>query len=303
MSRDHTRSDSSAAQTFGGPWSLIKTDMVDKYIQFFNKALRDKPFERIYIDAFAGSGAFRYVGKAPRESLFESHDRSREVHPGSALLALRVDPPFDRIFFIEKRKSNVEALQDLIAKSGHPGATVERGDANEALRELCRPEDWRRRRGVIFLDPFGMNVAWATLQMIAATRALDVWLLFPLGGTVRNLPHFASRLDAGKRTAVTRVLGTDEWFGKFYKVPRTPGTDLWGKPAPPAIARRTATVDQIEAFVGDRLRSIFAHVEPPRRLKAPGNKPLFSLFFAISNPSPTAITLARKAASHILRSA
>jgi hypothetical protein len=59
-------------------------------------------------------------------------------------------------------------------------------------------------------------------------------------------------------------------------------------------------VDEIEEYVGQRLLTIFPHVERPRRLKAKGNKSLFSLFFAVANPGAKAIDLARKGASYIL---
>jgi three-Cys-motif partner protein len=290
-------------QEFGGPWSLPKLDIVEKYFHFFNTALKRKPFERVYIDAFAGSGAFRYIVNAPKNTLFGPYDASKDVHAGSAHRALHASPPFDRIILIEQKKSLVASLQALIDKSGHPAARVKRGDANDVLRKLCRPSNWQKRRGIIFLDPFGMNVEWSTLKLISETKALDVWFLFSLAGMVRNLPRRASRLDAGKRAAVTRVLGTKKWFDEFYKVPTTPKWTLLGTSAPPARARRTANLNQIEAYVLQRLRTIFPHVEPPKRLKTRKNRSLFSLFFAVSNPSPAAITLAQKGAAHILNSA
>jgi three-Cys-motif partner protein len=259
------------------------------------------PFERVYIDAFAGSGAFRWVVEAPKLTLFGPYDETKDIHAGSAQRALTVDPPFRRIIFIEQDETNAEALQQLIAETRHPNARVLMGDANQILMKLCQPERWRNRRGVIFLDPFGMNVEWSTLQLIASTKALDLWFLFSLGGLVRNLPISAAALDAGKFAAVTRVLGTKKWFDKFYKVPHVPTMILWGKPSTTPVARRVATVDQIEEYVRQRLLTLFPHVEKPRRLKGPRNQPLFSLFFAIANPSNAAIELARQGASHILR--
>jgi hypothetical protein len=47
-------------------------------------------------------------------------------------------------------------------------------------RQLCGGIAWHRTRGVIFLDPFGASLEWETLKFIAATKALDVWYLFPL---------------------------------------------------------------------------------------------------------------------------
>ena len=48
---------------------MIKADIVEKYLTFFNTALKDQLFERVYIDAFAGSGAFQYEDE-PTNSLF-----------------------------------------------------------------------------------------------------------------------------------------------------------------------------------------------------------------------------------------
>ena len=286
---------------FGGPWSLIKTAMVDEYIGFFNRALKNMQFERVYIDAFAGPGAFRWVVDAPKATLFGPYDETKDIHAGSAQRALTVDPPFHRIFFIEQDEKNAKALEQLIAKTRHPNARVLVGDANRILSKLCKPEKWKSRRGVIFLDPFGMNVEWSTLQLIAGTKALDLWFLFSLGGMVRNLPISAAALDAGKFAAVTHVLGTKKWFDEFYKVPNVPKMTLWGKPSPTPVARRVATVDQIEEYVRQRLLTLFPHVEKPKRLRGSRNQPLFSLFFAVSNPSKPAIKLAQQVASHILR--
>ncbi len=270
-------------------------------MQSFNQVLKNRPYKRIYIDAFAGSGSFRFnIDESGMPSLFDTYQPSHYIHDGSASHALKTHPPFDEIIFIEKDQYNTKTLQNLIDASRHPNATVRLGDANQILLDICRPEHWRKRRGVMFLDPFGMNVEWTTLQMIAGTEALDVWFLFALAATVRNLPRLASRLDAGKRLAVSRILGTDQWFEEFYEIDPHSRIGLFDIYDLPMHAKRTATLDEIEAYVQRRLLTLFPHVEPPRRLKAPGNKSLFSLFFAVSNPNPKAIDRASKIAAHIL---
>jgi three-Cys-motif partner protein len=251
----------SAVQVFGGQWSLFKLDMLDRYFAFFNTALKNKSFERVYIDGFAGSGNFPYTVES--EQTFFGHESRPDVHAGSAKRALGASPSFDEIILIEQNKKLVESLEALIVAEGHANARVERGDANEILCNLCRLADWRHRRGVIFLDPFGMNVDWSTLRLIAETKALDLWFLFSIAGLVRNLPRRVSRLNDDKRSAVTRVLGTDEWFDEFYKVPKS----SFFSDAAPWPPRRVASLDQIEAYVLKRLRTIFPHVEEPRRLR------------------------------------
>jgi three-Cys-motif partner protein len=287
-------------QVFGGPWSLIKVELVDRYLHFFNTALKNRPFERVYIDAFAGSGAFRYVINAPKNTLFGARDETKDIHDGSAIRALRAAPPFNKILFIENNKRNAASLRELIKQSGHPDATVIPGDANDTLMRYCRPRDWKTRRGVIFLDPFGMNVKWSTLEAIAKTQALDVWLLFPLGATIRNLPRNARALDSSKRDALTRLFGDDEWFDEFYRPASRPSRTLFRLEPGPPLVRRTAEVNDVEAYMKRKLEEIFAHVESPKRLKGPKNQSLFSLFFAMSNPSPAAVNLARRVAAHIL---
>ncbi|WP_375494674.1 hypothetical protein [uncultured Nostoc sp.] len=42
-------------------------------------------------------------------------------------------------------------------------------------------KNWRSNRAVLFLDPFGMQIPWSTIEAIAHTEAIDLWYLFPLG--------------------------------------------------------------------------------------------------------------------------
>jgi three-Cys-motif partner protein len=160
---------------------------------------------------------------------------------------------------------------------------------------LCREIDWRGTRGVIFLDPFGASLEWETLTVIAATKALDVWYLFPLSSVFRNAPHALEKLTPDKRASITKILGTSEWEFEFYRAARPSG--FFGIERK---AKRTVNVDAIEAFMDRRLKTIFPAVAKPRRLLGPRNVPLFSLFFAVSNPSSAAIKPAMKIAAYLL---
>jgi hypothetical protein len=96
-----------------------------------------------------------------------------------------------------------------------------------------------------------------------------------------------------------KILGTSEWEAEFYRAPpkvRTGFFDILedGK------VKRTVNVDAIEAFIDRRLKTIFPAVAKPRRLLGPKNVPLFSLFFAVSNPSSTAIKPALRIATFLL---
>lgn len=43
-------------QLFGGSWTEKKLNILKKYLDSYNTALKNKPFKRVYIDAFAGTG-------------------------------------------------------------------------------------------------------------------------------------------------------------------------------------------------------------------------------------------------------
>lgn len=283
-------------QRFGGQWSLVKLDAVEAYLKAFNTALKFQNFERIYIDAFAGSGDFAYsaIGAGP---LFDEAEALR-MHAGSARRALETDPPFHRLTFIEKDVKNIASLRKLADADSGRRAKVVPGDANDEVARICKQTSWIKTRGVIFLDPFGNSVEWTTLQQVARTK-LDVWYLFPLSGVYRNAPLDLGALTDDKRATITRILGTDEWEERFYKPPPQSDRTLFDLPA--AGPRRTVNVDGIEAFVKERLVSIFPLVERPLRLLGPSRAPMFSLFFAMANTSQRAQERARPIAAYILR--
>jgi len=42
--------------SFGGSWTRIKLEALEKYLKAFNTALSKQTFTRVYIDGFAGTG-------------------------------------------------------------------------------------------------------------------------------------------------------------------------------------------------------------------------------------------------------
>ena len=112
-------------------------------------------------------------------------------HDGSARNALEVEPPFMKYVFIEKNRDRYAELQELkeeyLLKPGFSENMIEcrHEDANKYLKDLCRKR-WKTHRALVFLDPYGMQVEWTTIESIAETQAIDLWILFPLG-TVNRL--------------------------------------------------------------------------------------------------------------------
>lgn len=279
---------------FGGQWTEVKLDILAGYLSAYTQALKNQGFELIYVDAFAGTGEW-----VPAN---EEEDEEIEPRRGSARIALETVPPFSQFHFIDKKKSHVDALKALAEQSNHPEIQIHRDDANKVICNLCSGIDWHNKRGsgrpkraVLFLDPYGISVEWNTLEVISKTKAIDVWYLFPINAVVRQSPHDLSRMDESKRSALTRIFGTDVWLRRIYEA--SAQIDLFG--AEPAMIRN-ADAQRLERFVRERLETAFAKVLPPKRLPAKGLHK-FSLFFAISNDSPPATGLATKLAAHFLK--
>jgi three-Cys-motif partner protein len=276
--------------SFGGIWTRIKLEALEKYLFAFNTALSKQNFTRIYIDAFAGTGRCDITVDGEKTSI-----------DGSARRALATDPPFHKFCFIELRPKKLAALKTLETEYPDKSIEVIRDDANAALKALCEKYPWRDGRAVLFLDPFGMHVEWTTLQAIAKTGAIDVWYLFPYSGLYRQAAKDADAIDADKQESITRLLGTDEWRQVFY-TPKRQASLFGGDDGD----ERDADHHQMLDFVSERLKGLFPAVTAPKILyqggdsKTPSGAPLFALYFAASNPKPAAHGLAIKIAKAIL---
>lgn len=276
---------------FGGPWTLIKLDLLERYLTFFNTALKqqpkpESPFDRVYIDAFAGTGSCDIKLKGG----------SRASIKGSAKIAIETEPPFHQIHLIDLDSNHVDELKTLAEGTSRSKISIYQNDANAALKQILEKINWRKTRGVLFLDPYGMSVEWETLKQIANTEALDVWYLFPLSAVYRQAARDFSRVDASKAAVLDMVLGTQEWRQKFYELSTQ---DSLLQDCSQHKISRTASPSEIATYIHERLTSIFrGWVSPPILLPDQG-APIFALFFAVSNPSESAIKLSKKAAEHL----
>jgi three-Cys-motif partner protein len=284
---------------FGGRHTDDKTARVRDYLSAFNMALKNRGFRGVYIEGCAGSG--ERTEAWPAMPLLDGEDAGAQVVslPGSARLAMKATPPFDRYYFIEKNEDHCAALRRMAADFADRSIECHCADANLLIQRICSETPWHggvATRGVAYLDPYGMQIGWKTLEAIARTRAIDCWYFFPLMGLYRQAANLAPNIDESKRARLNRVLGTSEWELAWYGTPHGP-FDLLGAPAE---AVRIADVTAIERFVKVRLESVFeGGVLEPRRYHGVRGHPLGSLFFAVSNPC--AAPLAKRIASSVLR--
>lgn len=287
-------------QRFGGNWTEEKLALLQKYLSAYTTALKNQPFELVYIDAFAGTGYVEAKEAEPEGDLLFADladSESQGFLEGSARIALQVEPAFDQYVFIEKSPRRFEELGKLRNEfeAYADRISLVKTDSNDYLQSICRKWDWRGRRAVLFLDPSGMQVDWATIEAIASTRAIDVWILFPLGIGVGRLVRRDGEIPETWKARLDRIFGTREWYDRFYQ--HGPPAGLFGQPVG---RRRPNILETISQFYNERLGCVFADVaDNPRRLCNSRGNPLFLLCFAVGNPRGAKLAIG--IAQHILK--
>lgn len=289
-----------SSQSFGGNWTDEKLERVRKYLVAYATIMSKYRFKFAYIDAFAGTGyrTQHQPDKPTSSPLFSElvEGESQEFIDGSARIALQVEPRFNKYIFIEQDPERYAELENLREEFPHlrDDIILENSEANEYLKRLCL-RDWSMRRAVLFLDPFGMQVAWDTIEAIAKTQAIDLWILFPLGVGVNRMLTKSGKISDSWKRKLDIMFGTTDWYDAFYKP--TIKSDLFGQKLE---LKKVGNFDSIGQYFVQRLKTVFTGVaENPLPLLNSRNNPLFLLCFASGNPkgSKTAI----KIAQHILR--
>ncbi len=289
-------------QQFGGDWTEVKLDLLKKYLVAYTNALKNQPFAKMYVDAFAGTGYREINAQKDVPGLFMEQAEAEEAHffDGSARLALQVSPSFDRYIFIEESPKRLEELRTVSLEFPPLAGKMDfrQGDANSILPALCKETDWKKTRAVLFLDPFGMSVDWGTMQAIAQTKAIDVWILFPVGVGVNRLLTVNSRsMPKAWKDRLDRIFGTSDWFQRFYREQKQ--GMLFGDEQ--QTSKVGDPVQAITQFYQERLQAIFPKVASnPRYLCNSKQSPMFIFTFAIGNPNLKAQKLAMKIAEYIL---
>ncbi len=293
----------SQSEKYGGDWTKRKLEMLRAYLNAYTTALKNKPFKLLYIDAFAGTGSVELPAKGidgTREIVQFVDDSARDVIEGSAMIATKIyNKKFDELIFIEQNKKRCQDLKALAKRYASRNIRVKQAEANAFLVELC--QSWQAERGaswrgVLFLDPFGAQVEWTTIESIANTKAMDMWIWIPVSGLSRMLPVDKKPEDISGTLAQT----LDKVFGgahreKFYKIQ----IDLFQEPR----SSRARGVEMIRTVYKDQLWDVFGArlLKDSRLFYNDKGSPSFEFVFCTGSENEKAITLAHKIASHIIK--
>lgn len=287
-----------------GPWASEKLECLEKYLLAYTTILRKQDWCRgyFYIDAFAGSGRAELRRTQPStnanaQPLFndlaslESDGEATTYINGSPKVALELEHPFTHYFFIEQKSERVSALRSLQNEYRDTREiSILQGDAGEELERtfLSGDIDWNIHRGVVFLDPFGLQVMWNTIVSLAETKALEVIINFPVGMAIQRLLPRSGAMSDNHRSLLTNYFGAADWYDVIYQ--KT--SDLFDSQQ---IAKAEDSGRRLALWYQSRLKELFGYGAAPRLIRNSQGGHLYYLLFA--GPNQTGA----KIAQHILR--
>jgi len=266
-----------------GPWAKEKLDSLEQYLNFYTTALKRQHWLRgtIFVDAFAGPGLSRVRTRSKatdQPGLFtsdiEADEAEAEFLRGSPLVALDIANPFSSYVFIERDPLRIAELHALKATYlDRRIIEIREGDANEAIQDwLSTGIDWRGHRAVVFLDPFGMQVSWSTIESLARTKAIEVIINFPLAMAVQRLLTRSGDIPGDWQISLDAFFGSTDWRGLAYEA--TEG--LFGT----HVTKVSDSGPKLLQWYRGRLRQVFGHVSTARLVRSTRGNPLYHLIWA-----------------------
>lgn len=258
-----------------GSWSREKLQMLEQYLAAYVSILstdRGKQYcsDFHYIDAFAG--ATEHIDK-----------ETGEYVDGSPRVALKTQPPFASYTFIEKNRNRVKnVLEPLAAEFSTHVITPLYGDCNERILQDVLPQfpsrKWKQpsKLGFIFLDPYGTNLEWKTVEAIGKAGTFDVFINLSVMGVMRQAPGKPPLQDVQDR--ISQFMGGSDWFNLCYQT--SPYLALPGLDMASHMRMHDGVADKLANCYKQKLETCFKHVTPFKMMYSSKNSPIYALIFA-----------------------
>jgi three-Cys-motif partner protein len=246
-----------------GIWSELKLEIVEKYGSAYTSAFKtSRGLKKYYIDGFSGAGA--HLSK-----------KTGELVEGSPTRALNVSPPFDAFHFIDLNAIKTDYLRSICGDRSD--VHIYRGDCNEILTKQVLPTIQYKNynRALCLLDPYGMHLDWEVMLQAGQSKAVDLFLNFPVMDMNRNaIRKNAAKVRANDLERMTRFWGDDSWKKAAYS--EGPQGGLFE----PEVLKQGN--EEIVAAFRRRLKEVagFAFVSEPLPMRNSTNAVVYYLFLA-----------------------
>jgi three-Cys-motif partner protein len=242
-------------------------------------------WETIYFDGFAGSGQRKTEEPSDLYKQLKLTEDEEQGYKGAAQRIIEIDNTlkFNYYYFADTDKESLANLEEKLR--GLPASTGKElifrpGDANHWVQELGNAMRTKKYAALIFLDPFGMQIDWNTIESLKDTRS-DIWILIPTGVIVnRMLDHKAELIYSNKLKSFLGMT-EEEIRQTFYT--QTIQTSLFGDQLE-VIKKVSKPIDKIADVYVNKLKTVWKYVtERPLRLETSNGTPLFHFIFASNN--------------------
>lgn len=273
-------------ESWGGSWTVKKLQTfeayVKKYLIILNKAKIQYGFKTIYFDGFAGglkAYSQEFQGGIIQEDI--------KVYEGSVKRILSMQAPFhfDFYYFIEKEQVNYDKIcqfKETITNIPSNSIIVRKDDCNNQLKKLAGAllKD-KKYKALIFLDPFGLQIEWSSIELLKGTGS-DIWILLPSGVAINRLiPKDYTKFQNEGRKSLEALFGMnkEEIANLFYHKHQSKG--IFGLNE--STLKVDDSINKIVALYSNKLKNIWTYVSNPLVLKNSKGAPIFHFIFASNN--------------------
>jgi three-Cys-motif partner protein len=284
---------------WGGTWTEKKLDAFAKYVKAYLTILKRNPYwETVYFDGFAGSGERRKECENPLYAQLQISIDEEKTYKGSAerILSFSSELSFDYYYFIDSDADSLKKLEGKLApypKKNENQFQFKLGDCNNFLGNLANALNKKKYAALIFLDPFGMQVRWESIENLKGTRS-DIWILVPTGLIVNRLLNRNGELKHSAKLQSFFGLSKNEILDFFYR--KEIVNTLFGEQE--LIQKIEKPIEKIAMLYIKRLSTIWDYVtEKPLKLINSKGVPIFHFVFASNNVN------AKKIANQIIQNA
>ena len=183
-----------------GSWGEEKYRILSLYSQLFAASMKNKWQCRVYIDLFAGSGRSRIKG-------------TNKIVAGSPIVAMNVEPKFDKYIFCERNAEKLSALQARVSRDFlSADISFQPGDANESVEDILAkiPQHTKAFKvlSFCFVDPYNLkDLAFATIDRLSS-RFMDFLVLI---ATDMDATRNISVYELPDNKVVENFLGLPDW--------------------------------------------------------------------------------------------
>ena len=260
---------------FGGSWTENKISILETYVKQFLTVFKNQPNQKLlYFDGFAGSGDIEVEN---------SSEDTTHIIEGAAIRVLKIDKPrdFNIYYFVEKKRNLASSLEAKI-KEQFPNKKfyVQAKDCNQKLKDLAkflRSAEGKDYKVLGFIDPKGMQLEWASLEVLRGL-SIDLWILNPTSGTNRVLVRKGEMDESWlKRLELFLGMNRDEIKNHFYSKRPTLFGDL-------DIVKENDPINRLHELYASRIAgNIFKYVSNPKILRNNSGAPLFHFFMATNS--------------------